>query len=155
MESKVAGIHSACAIAGNISNSTRLSWKVIIQKLTLGDNFWEQAPECWPQVIWWQHSMRKQNLLYLLPPLQDAPKDEMQVSWVFTQNQVAAHTPKMVQMKTNGLFYFETSCQFMAKESGHFTCWIHCLRWAERQPNRLWKNVLWNRKPTGSFFPIY
>lgn len=40
MESKAL---STPATAGNISNSTRISWEFLTEEVTLGDNSWEQA----------------------------------------------------------------------------------------------------------------
>jgi len=39
-----------------------------------------------------------------------------------------------MQLKANGLLYFETSCIIMPEGSGHSTCWINplCLRSSER-----------------------
>lgn len=36
--------------AGNVSSSTVISWKALIEEVTLGDNSWEQAQ---PEHIGW------------------------------------------------------------------------------------------------------
>lgn len=125
MESKAL---SAPVTAGNISKSTVISWEVLIEEVTWGDNSWEQAPWTYWMI---DYPRKAESAVPSATPSECSKRGNGMnpLKETLDTSPSKCSVPKVLQLKADGLLWNQLQIH------GHFVCWVNpwCLMAAESQ----------------------